>query len=211
MMILYYLVCKSSGHWNSKLTFHIAVVFDYVFFNLLQILGRDPPSALLSLHLVLVLISCPPPSPTPFPAFCPSATILRRRSLFVPKYIFSMPDESVLWIFFQVWLEKISTFPEIRKWNIRSVRPWRSLNTDYLCTRWNLFWVATEFAVFPPLWQGLPSVHAQLPLLREGPGSATETGQGLTGKYIWGGRWRSWTLTALTYWCCCVLAKCLIA
>lgn len=70
-----------------------------MFFNLLQTLGCDPSCALLSLYLVLVLISCPPWSRTPFPAFCPSATILRR--LFVPEYIFSMPDVSVLWIFFK--------------------------------------------------------------------------------------------------------------
>lgn len=119
-----------------------------------------------------------------------------------PQYKYCPPNTSsmclmyvsLIFLFFKVWLDKTSTFPEICKWDIRSIRPWRSFNTDYFCIRWKPFWVPRQPAVFSPLWQRLPSVHAQLPLLREGPGSAAETGQGPTGKCICGCRWRFWAL-----------------
>lgn len=197
-----YQAYKLSGHWNSKLT-----VFSHNSCVILHILSPPPNTQTWSIFcffepascscLISALISCSPPHLPPFSVCGASATLLLSVSLFAPKYIIYVPDVCVFdfsFFFFKVWLDKTSTFPEICKWDIRSIRPWRSFNTDYFCIRWKPFWVPREPAVFSPLWQRLPSVHAQLPLLREGPGSAAETGQGHTGKCICGCRWRFWVL-----------------
>lgn len=102
-----------------------------------------------------------------------------------------------LFFLHKVWLDKISAFSEICQWDFRSARPWRSLNTNYLCTKRTLSWVPREPALFPSLWQGLPSVHTQLSLLWQGPSSATETGQGPTGK--WRSFWLWYTGTGKVY------------
>lgn len=162
--------------------------------------------------LVPALILCPPPVP-PSRSSCLSCVLCfcfyphRSFSFFFSSQINLLHSWCVcftlVFLFVcEVWLDKTSTFSEIHKWDIRSTRPWRSLNTDYLCTKWTFFWVPREPALLPSLWQGLHSVHAQLPLLWEGSGSAAETGQGSTGKYICNGRYRYLTLTALTCWCC---------
>lgn len=211
-MILSCWAYKSSKSWNSKWT-----VFSYnsgIRFHILC-----PPANTWTwsifciynlaffLYLVPAFISC---HLQDFPCFLYSCFCFSPHNSFSFSFLQNKSSPCPIYLvyfdicFSQVWLEKASTLPDILKWDIRSTRPWRSLHTDYLCIKGPLFGVPREPALLPSLWQGLPSVHSQLSLLREGPGSATETGQGPTGKYIYPCHWtwRSWTLPALGYWCC---------
>lgn len=179
-----------------------------MFFNFLQTLGRDPSYVLLSLYLVLVLTSCPPRSRTPFPAFCPSATILRRLSVFVPEYIFSMPNVSVLLIFFKSGWKKflhslkstsetsgaldlggastqITFVPaEISSESPQNLLYFRLYGKDYQVYTHSFLCYGKDQALQQKLARDLQASISRVV-----------------------GRGSHWTLTALTYWCCCVLAK----
>lgn len=212
-MIFYYWAHKSSGSWSRKLTgfFHINCIR-------FHILSAPANTQTWTTFCLSEPLQAPSSSSCFFYVLCFCLSPQRSFSFFLALSTFFPSCLMYLvlllnFYFFKVRLEKASTFPEIHKWDIRSTGPWRSLNTDYFRTKWTLFWVPREPALLPSLWEGLLSVHSQLSLLWEGPGSATETGRGSTGKYICECQWRSWTLSALTYWCCttfCVPAKCLI-
>lgn len=196
-MVLSCWAYKSSESWNSKWS-----VFSHnngIRFHILHHPTNTWARSIFCIYklafflcLLPALISCPLQD---FPYFLCSVLLFSRHSSFSFSFLQnkSSPcpiDLAYLDFFFpQVWLEKVSTLPEILKWDIRSTGPWRSLHTDYLCIKGPLLWVPRESALLPSLWQGLPSVHAQLSLLWEGPGSATKTGQGPTGKYIYTCNW----------------------
>lgn len=145
------------------------------------------PLSLLNAHFIALpcstcILSCPDPQAIP-QVSSPSAFSSQPSSylLLSPK-----PCSLLTHLFFLVGLAELPTQADLHQGDGWSPGPRWGFHTDHLCARAGAERVSRKLTALPPLWQELQRVHAQLPVLRQGPGSAHEAGQRLAGKSIWG-------------------------